>query len=264
MKRALLIFLLAFSAAAQPRAINDNERAAVEAVAGFLEEGPRAIYTRLSSDAPLRTLPESDALRELSVRMGPRDGARWTLQTVQGSADHAAFRVTFPSGYEDGLLFRMKHGRVHQVVTLAEVVPGMIVPAEAVAPEPPTLGAKMRTALSPPAMSERIRRAVSRTGLPHNVLPTAKTPRRTKSFLAATIVLALVAALVPKTRVLFALLAIATLAAALYEPAQEQARGFAELRDLEPLRAALARGDKPPEHPANDIAQLWILQSGAP
>jgi hypothetical protein len=116
-------------------------------------------------------------------------------------------------------------------------------------------------------MSERVRRAVSRTGLPRNILPAENRPGRTKPLLFAAIVLALLAAFVRKARIVCALLAIGTLGIALYEPAPEQARGFAELRELEPLRVALARGDKPPAQaaqPVNDIAQLWILQSGAP
>jgi hypothetical protein len=220
-KRLLVILLVALGAVAEPRPINEAERDAVAAVAAFLESGPGALYTRLAPDAPLRTLDRADALRELHVRMGPRVGARWTLQTVQGSASEVAFRVTFPSGYEDGLLFRMKNGAVHDILTLAEV-------GNATQPRP---------AKGP-------------------------SPRRTP-LLVAAIVLALVAAFFRRTRVLFALLAIGALGVALYEPSQKAALPFTELRNLIPVREALARGDDPPAS-TDEIAQLWILQSGAP
>ncbi len=221
MKRLLVILLVALGAAAQPRPINEAERDAVAAVAAFLESGPNALYVRLAPDAPLRALDRADALRELHVRMGPRDGARWTLQTVHGSASEAAFRVTFPSGYEDGLLFRMKNGAVHELLTLAEV----------------GNTAQPRAAKGPPS--------------------------HRKPLLVAAIVLALVAAFFRRTRVLFALLAIGALGVALYEPSQKARLPFTELRDLTPVREALARGDDPPAN-THEIAQLWILQSGAP
>jgi tetratricopeptide (TPR) repeat protein len=221
-KRLLLILLLAFGAAAQPRPLNDAERQAVSAVAAFLDAGPGALHARLAPDAPLRLLAEADALRELHARMGPRAGAKWTLQTVQGSAHEAAFRVTFPSGYEDGLLFRMKNGAVHELLTLAEV-----------------------TNVSRP-------------------LPPDTAPLRRQPLLIAAIFLALIAAFFRRTRVLFALAAIGALGVALYEPAKTASLPFVELGELIPLREALARGDEPPAHATHEVAQLWILQSGAP
>jgi len=221
-KRALLILLFALGTAAQPRPVNDAEREAVAAVAAFLDAGPSALHARLAPDALLRALPDADALRELHARMGPRAGAKWTLQTAHGSANEAAFRVTFPSGYEDGLLFRMKNGAVYEVLTLAEV-------ANAAKP-----------------------------------LPLAGPPARRRPLLIAAIALALVAAFFRKTRVLFALLAVGALGVALYEPAKKAALPFVELRELIPLREALARGDEPPANATHEVAQLWILQSGAP
>jgi hypothetical protein len=221
-KRLLVILLLAFGAAAEPRPINDAERHAVAAVAAFLDSGPSALYARLAADAPLRTLDQADALRELHVRTGPREGARWTLQTVHGSATEAAFRVTFPSGYEDGLLFRMKNGAIHEILILGEV----------------GSSAQPLAAKAPP---------LHRTPL-----------------LILAIVLALVAAFFRRTRVLFALLAIGALGVALYEPSQKEGLPFTELRELIPVREALARGDEAPANATHEIARLWILQSGAP
>jgi hypothetical protein len=108
-------------AVAAPRPINDAEREAVTIVAELLSRGPAALFERLSPDAPLRALPRADALAELAARTGPGAGARWTLQTVVGGRPgEVAFRVTFPSGYEDGLLFRMKGRAVYEIFTLAE------------------------------------------------------------------------------------------------------------------------------------------------
>lgn len=222
MNRVLLILLLAFGAAAEPRPVNDAERDAVAAVAAFLDAGPGALHARLAPDAPLRGLAEADALRELHARMGPRAGAKWTLQTVHGSANEAAFRVTFPSGYEDGLLFRMKNGAIHEVLTLAEI--------------------------------GNVAKQASAEAAPFHRRP----------LLILAIVLALVAAFFRRTRVLFALLAIGTLGVAVYEPAKKAALPFVELRELIPLREALARGDEAPARATHEVAQLWILQSGAP
>jgi hypothetical protein len=225
-KRALVLLLIALacavSAAAQPRPINDAERAAVAAVAAFLDGGPGALHARLAPDAPLRSLADAEALREIHVRMGPRAGARWTLQTVRGSADEAAFRVTFPSGYEDGLLFRMKNGAVRELLTLVEI------------------------ANTAPARTDK--------------QPSA----RRKPALLAAIALALIAAFFRRTRILFAVLAVTALVLGMYVPAEKARLPFMELRELIPLREALARGDEPPASAPNEIARLWILESGAP
>src|SRR5688572_16933325 len=120
---AALQTILALLVSAEPRPINEPEREAVAIVASFLSRGPVALEERLAPDAPLRALPREDVLAELAVRTGPRDGARWTLQTAGGASD-VAFRVTFPSGYEDGLLLRMTRSgdrwSLREVLTLAE------------------------------------------------------------------------------------------------------------------------------------------------
>ena len=128
---ATLILFVAVHAAAEPRPIHDGEREAVTIAAAFLAAGPEALWSRLSPDAPLRALAKEDALRELSVRTGPRESATWTLQTSAGASD-AAFHITWASGYDDGVLFRMKQSggawTLHEVLTLAEAdkprVPG--------------------------------------------------------------------------------------------------------------------------------------------
>ncbi|HEX8253411.1 MAG TPA: hypothetical protein VF846_09705, partial [Thermoanaerobaculia bacterium] len=238
MKRLLLLLSFVLGAYAEPRAINPAEREAVGIVAAFLAHGPTAIHARLAPAAPLRSLAEGDALRELEVRTGPRTGARWTLQTVEGSANEVAFRVTFSSGYEDGLLFRMKGDRVHELLTLAEVVP------------------VERRPLPPPESTGDFR-------WPKRP-PLHKTSRSITPLLISAILLAALAAFVRKARVLLIILALAALGAALYRPAVTPPLPFVELRDLASFRMALARGDDARAPAGNEIAQLWLLQSGAP
>jgi len=239
--RVALALLLAFTATANPRPIDTAEREAVAAVAAFLAEGPAALYARLATDAPLRAIPKEDALRELAVRTGPTSGATWSLQTVDGSPHDVAFRVTFPSGYEDGLLFRMKQEgprwTIRELLTLAE--------------EPDR---------RPP------------------VARTVKTVSFRVPLLIAAGVIGLIGiALLSRLRILAIAalsLSAAALAAAWLDPVQRAVNErptttFAELRALLPLREALARGDDA-QIPANissdarDVAILWLLESGVP
>jgi tetratricopeptide (TPR) repeat protein len=230
-KRALLLLFISAGAAAEPRPINGAEREAVAVVAAYLAEGPRALWTQLTPDAPLRALPEQEALQELSVRTGPRDGARWSLQTIENSDRDVAFKVTFPSGYEDGLLFRMQRGKVREVLTMAED------------------GRR-------PNESRRPRRP----------------PLHRNALIAAAVVSALLAAFIRRLRVPLALLAAVGAGLAVWNPQFERPETqlpFVELRVLEPLRTALARGDEPripkeAKGEARAVAQLWILQSGSP
>jgi hypothetical protein len=61
--------------------------------------------------------PREDAIREIAVRMGSRERATWTLRTAERDA---AFEVAFASGYEDGLLLRMRGDRVVEILTIGE------------------------------------------------------------------------------------------------------------------------------------------------
>jgi hypothetical protein len=234
--------LLVLLAGAEPRPINEPEREAVAIVAAFLSRGPAALEERLAPDAPLRALPREDVLAELGVRTGPRDGARWTLQTAGGEPGDVAFRVTFPSGDEDGLFFRMKktgdRWSLHEVLTIAET------PAPPARPTPPA--------------------------------PPARFPPRTILLMAAFVLGALAAVSFARSRVLavIALVSAAVVAtAAIFIPRfthspEPRAHAFAELRSLLPLREALARGDdasvpKGVSPAARDTGMLWMLQSGA-
>ena len=204
--------------------------------AAFLAGGPGALFARLSPDAPLRELPREDALAELAARTGPPAGARWTLQTiVRGRKGDVAFRVTFPSGYEDGLLFRMKGRGVHEILTLAE--------------DPSPL------VIIPPPNPEPIRQSylILAAGL---ALLGAFIASRSRVIAAIAII--------------GAAIAIAGAFHKLRNPFAKppKALPFIELRALAPLREALARGNDP-QMPreisarAREVASLWILQSGA-
>ncbi len=224
--------MIAAGAAAEPRAISGAEREAVAIAAAFLTEGPRALWTRLPPAAPLRALPESEALAELDARTGPRAGARWTLRTVQGPSGNVAFHVTFPSGYSDGLLFRMRRAgsgwQLHEVLTLAE-------PLE-----------RPRIAAPPPKRSAS-----------------------TAPLIAAMLLGATALFVRGKLKAILAIAAAALLALAFFAPAAKprHAPAFAELRALAPLRAQLARGDEA-RVPAGltgegrEVGRLWLLQSG--
>jgi hypothetical protein len=232
-----LQIVLALGAVAEPRPINGAEREAVGVVAEFLSRGPDALFERLSPDAPLRALPRGDALAELAARTGPGAGARWTLQTiVRGRPGDVAFRVTYPSGYEDGLLFRMKGRGVYELLTLAEdPAPRVVVPR-----------------------------------------PKGPEPIREPYLVAAMCFGLLAAIAARRSRVLGAIAIIAAgLSIAggfnrLRNPFSTPAKTlpFVELRTLVPLREALARGDDPRmpasiSTAAREVASLWILQSGA-
>jgi hypothetical protein len=241
MLRALSVVLLAAGlASAQPRPVDDAEREAAVVAAAFLAEGPRAVWSRLSSDAPLRALAEAEALAELAARLGPRERASWSLQTVSRSPAHphdAAFRISWPSGTDEAVLFRMKREgprwTVREVLTSAELPP---LPRAA------------------PEADDRFRMPL----------------------LIAAMVLAVIAALVRSRRKwlsnLAVLAAAGMLATAVYLPSLQRGRKelpFIELRALVPLREALARGDDA-SIPRNlgtdalDVARLWILHAGIP
>jgi Peptidase of plants and bacteria len=215
--RLVVVMLVAFGVAAQPRPIGEAERSAVSVVASYLASGPEAVYAQLAADAPLRDVAKEDALREIAVRMGPRDWATWTLRTAERDA---AFRVAWVSGYEDGLLLRMRGGEVVEILTLAE----------------------------------RTRDSKAEAG-----------PPRSRRPVVMAVVLAILGAVVAARWRLagVVLLALATASAiiAYRERPPKAPLRFVELRELGPVREALARGRNPGKQ-AHDVAILWMLQSG--
>lgn len=234
MLRALVV-LLALPVFAAPRPIHDAEREAVGIAAQFLANGPEAIWTRLAPDSPLRTLPRNDALREIAARTGPRQGATWTLQTSEGDRD-AAFHVNWASGYDDGLLFRMKRRgsqwMLQDITTLAEL------------PSRPRAAA------------------------------TAQRPELRVPLVVFCAILVFAAAILRERRMLSIMLFASAAACGLvammpflHRAANPPPVSFVELRDLSAFRSALAQ-DREPRVPnsltkeARDVATLWSLQSG--
>jgi hypothetical protein len=232
LRRLLLLLVFAFAAGAAPRPISDAERAAVDLVANYLARGPAALHAALTPDAPLRALPREQAFAELAARTGPAPGSTWKLQTAD-SKDEVAFHVTFPSGYDDALLFGMKEvdgaWRLHELRTIGE----------------------------PSSMPT----------------PTSRTIAVPLPVIASLGLVALVALLATLRRVRFASIALAAFAALFLVSLasrlipQPRALPSVELRDAAPVREALARGETVRmsaklSTDARSIALLWVLQSG--
>lgn len=209
-------FVLLFLAGAEPRPIADAEREAVAVAAAYLASGPSAVP--LAPDAPLAALPREQALQEIAVRLGPREGATWTLRTA---AAGVAFHVRWPSGFEDGFLFRMRGAAVHSITTLGE----------------PNVG---RASARPSA---------------------ATGPSETRPALIALCAACVLLAIFSRRWRLLFIAAAAGFAVVAALPYLRRAESpplhqFSELRALLPLRNALARGEstKVPDHP---VAKLW-------
>jgi Peptidase of plants and bacteria len=203
-------FLLVLIVAGEPRPVSDAERAGVAAVASWLASAT----VPLSDDSPLRALPPE----ELAVRLGPREGATWTLRTA---SDGVAFQVRWPSGFEDGVLLRMRGSSVHSITSMAE----------------PNVG---RASARPVK-----RRAEARPTL----------------LIVLAVFSALMAFLVRKLRLLFIATAAAfgVVAAIPYLRRAESPplhKDVAELRELLAVRNALARGESVPV-PQHPVARLW-------
>ncbi|MCP3962826.1 MAG: hypothetical protein GY719_33730 [bacterium] len=92
------------------RQLTEAERQAVVFAAEYLNGGPEAWWPRLSAGSPLRSLGQEAALEALEVRAGPRQGARWRLQTGPASVTRgvAVWTVEFPSGMSDTLVLELR------------------------------------------------------------------------------------------------------------------------------------------------------------
>jgi len=84
-----------------PAPVSAAERAGVEAAADFMSRGPIALFERLSSDSPLRAMPQPRALEQIEIVTGPPNDATWELCTQQSPEVRAVFHVFFPSGVDD-------------------------------------------------------------------------------------------------------------------------------------------------------------------
>lgn len=110
-----------------PRALEPLERAAVELVAQFADRGTQAWWDRLADDSSLRALGRANALREIAVRLGPRQGSKWTLETpARSGSEEVMFAVEFPSGAEDRITIEFASAddaRIRAVRCLADPPP---------------------------------------------------------------------------------------------------------------------------------------------
>ena len=99
--------LLADSGQGQPsgktQPISDAEHRAAELVLKFFQNGPEVWWPHLADEAPLRELGKSRASAEISVRLGPSDGAEWILLTPSPDqpSELALFSVHHNSGLDD-------------------------------------------------------------------------------------------------------------------------------------------------------------------
>lgn len=123
----LALLIAACNAFAAPPPITEAERAACEIVAEHLARGPAAIAEKLDEKSPLRVLRGAAVLSEIEARVGPREGAAWTLTTTAPAyaAQAAVFHVVFPSGLDEIVVFDMtsrdEKWFVDRVRTLAEL-----------------------------------------------------------------------------------------------------------------------------------------------
>lgn len=123
---ALTVAGVAFAAATEPAAISSSERLAVSLVAEYLDGGSAALWARVEPGTWLHGQGPSRGQVELSVRMGPVRGSRWTLARLRprpgDNTQRVAFRVEFPSGIDDLILLDLDvaGGRLRSVSTLAE------------------------------------------------------------------------------------------------------------------------------------------------
>jgi tetratricopeptide (TPR) repeat protein len=100
---------LLLAATLSVRPISDAEHAAVQVAAQYLGQGPDAVAEQLSPDSPLMQFTRPQQRDEIETRLGPRQGAEWELQTVVPALKDkvAAFTVTYPSGWDDQVMFEM-------------------------------------------------------------------------------------------------------------------------------------------------------------
>ncbi len=91
------------------RPISDAEHTAVQIAAQYLSRGPEAVAEQLAPDSPLVKLTRAEQLEEIETRLGPPQGAQWELQTVVPALKDklAVFTVTYPSGWDDHVIFEM-------------------------------------------------------------------------------------------------------------------------------------------------------------
>lgn len=100
----VLAGLVAFSrptlAEEEPREVSATDRAAVVLALDYLRTGPESWIDDLAASSSLKR--SSSAAREIELRAGPAEGARWRLAT-SARPDSARFHIEYPSGLEEVL-----------------------------------------------------------------------------------------------------------------------------------------------------------------
>lgn len=92
---------------AAPRPLTPAELYAVQLASDYLAGGPASVWNALGKGSPLRDLGREEALKEIEVRLGSPDGARWELRTPPGGfpADRAIFAIEHASGLDQAVVF---------------------------------------------------------------------------------------------------------------------------------------------------------------
>ena len=241
-----------------PRAVSAAERAAVAVLSQYLASGPEAVWNELADDAALRRMGQASAVREIGARLGPPQGASWSLQTAVPSVANrmAIFGVDFETGGDDTVEFEMHEQaggwRVLDVRTSAEPVASRrFLPAAApvkATPRRHQIDRRLPLVVALPALL---------VGILGVSLTSTITSRVFLSISAACVVAAVALAVLP----LIPQRASATPAVAVVNPL---APGTVSLGDLLPLRQAFAAGDIAPfekfrtEDPLQrDVARQW-------
>lgn len=262
----ILLLLGVSFVAGEPLPISPAERQACEIVAAFLREGPTAIYGALSAEAPLRSLPRSDAIEEIRARLGPSAGAAWNLRSGRaeaGKPERAVFSVVWPSQIDDVITFEMVQDdgvwKIRGLRTLAEL-------------EGPRPAA---TPASAPVFSRDGRRKEKR-GSPWFFIAALLAPalsaagaviRRRRPHIASALLLSALAVFAFQIAQLFIPSRLnPSIKPSVSQPG-DSSPSFLAMRPLAPLRLALARGVEsvtvPPDldEEAEETANLWLAQA---
>jgi hypothetical protein len=254
-----------------PRPLSEAERQAAVLAAEYLDQGPAAWWSRLSSHSPLRRLGREAALAEIEVRAGSPAGAEWELEASpeEISNQGAVFALGFPSGVDDtlvlGLVREEGAWKIDSLRIAAEPVaaPAPGEGAAEAAPEAPARLLPVLVVLAKVPLWMLV--LVGAAGLLLFVAAWSERQRR-----ALAVVLGLAGSLVLSTA-----LASFLLPRLLERGAEGTSQGgapeMAELRSLLPLRRALtaAEGAVPTTAPpetrkegvAGQVARLWWAQN---
>lgn len=121
---------------APPRPLSEAEEAGALLAAEFLTSGPDAVWAGLSTGSPLRRLGRDEALKEIEVRLGAPQGARWELRTPPAGypADRVLFSIEHPSGLDQAVELRFsREGALRRLRSIRSFVEPPLRTADVVA-----------------------------------------------------------------------------------------------------------------------------------